>query len=68
MAGAWQDVQFQVIQTRISRGKKRFKLLIEKDRETLDAVLEVKGTIYLPICVLVRLVPKSSCSGSVNFG
>ena len=56
---AWQDVQFQVIQTRISRGKKRFKLIIEKDRETLNAVLKVKSTIYLPIFVLVRLVPKS---------
>ena len=56
---AWQDVQFQVIQTRISRGKKRFKLIIEKDRETLNAELKVKSTIYLPIFVLVRLVPKS---------
>ena len=65
---AWQDVQFQVIQTRISRGKKWFKLLIEKDRETLNVVLKVKSTIDLPIFVLGYLCQKVCCSGSVNFG
>ena len=67
-AEACQDSQFQVIQTRISRGKKWLKLIIEMHRETLNVVLKVTSTIALPSFVLGYLCQKVCCSGSVNFG